>query len=144
MKKILLALLIAFPMIGFGQETKTYFSEPVSYTYKTMQMKSNPSTVLDGVTMIKGSVIFTDTLITIMTDQKKYPKIDETKKEINCYIYDITNLENLSVVSFKLIKKLTDYQHRIKFYNTNPKSSLVIESKDEFSGNTTTVTYILE
>ena len=142
MKKLLLILLY-LPMIGFGQDGKSFFYTALESKFQTMIIESTPPSIIDGATSINGSIVLSDTLVTIIVG-----KNNANKQEIKTYIYDITEAYNTTKVSFKLKEKLTDIRTRLTYINTeiNGENSSVFatESIDEFSNQVTKVSYILK
>ena len=143
MKKLLL-ILLCLPFIGFGQDSKSYFTEPFIADYKTLQIQNNQPNMLDGVTMVKGKIILTDNSVTIITNKNKLTKVDADTSILNTYIYDITEIKNITKLSFKLKEKINDYKTRLSYTSFEGQGSFVIESIDEFNNNQTTTTYILK
>ena len=78
MKKLLL-ILLCLPFIGFGQDSKSFFTEPFIGDYKTLQIQNNPPNMLDGVIILKGKIILTDNSVTIFEGQGSFviESIDE-------------------------------------------------------------------
>ena len=142
MKKLFL-IFLCFPMFGFGQDAKSFFSEPFIGDYATLQIKNNPPSIIDGVSMLKGKIILTDSNITIITNKNRFKKIEADTSTYNTYIYDISIVKNVTKISFKLKEKRVDYKTRFSYTDVDGLASFVMESVDEFNNNQSTMTYIL-
>ena len=120
MKKIICCLYVLITMNCFTQ----------NFTYKKVFATGN-------TLKMKGKINITDCLITIYTNN--IPARFKVKKTMN--------LENSK--QFKVIELGSDIEIRISFNNPvsptklNPKS-LLLETKDSFSGNYTQLLYYLE
>ena len=143
MKKLLL-ILLCLPIIGFGQDAKSFFTEPFIGDYATLQIKNNPPSIIDGVSMLKGKIILTDSNVTIITNKNRFKKIEADTSDFNTYIYDITIVKNITKISFKLKEKRPDYKTRLSYTSVDGLGSFVMESIDEFNNNQSTMTYIFK